>query len=655
VRHGGGLPGRWSEIERTAESRAAPLPGNPSVANLTDPLPRRFGRAAGARLPLAETTLWLSGIVVASFVLRLLLGRLVHSAFLFLDELGYEQTAFNVARHGRLAVFDRAGLGYSPLYPALLSPIYALTSSADQAYGWVKAVNALLMSLSIVPAYGVARFVLPRRWSLAVAGLTAVAPLMLYSSLVLSENLAYPLFLVAAWALLRALREPRPRNDVVLLAAIALACAARLQLVALVPIALTAVLVVGMFDARRGGPPLRSSLRAHSVLLIPVVLAAAAVVVAAAARGGSIPLAGRYSTVGSAHPSAWSVVELAVRHLAGLDLGLGVAPFAAALVCGWLLVRGEVSRNALVFGWTAAAAIAWIVLETAFDAAAYDREPSRTPSVRPPPDLPRIHERYLIYLVPLFLVALAASLRRADRGLRRVPVVAAAAVAAVLPVAIPFTKVINHTMIGDSLGLQLFGKTVRGGIEPIAHPTKLAIVLATLLAATYVVSAVGRYRLLAVPMTALVLVFLSALAGLRFVSSANGSTRVSFSGHADWVDRRAAGRPVILVGGRGVSRVALVETAFHNLTIGRAYFTCKMAFGGDYGETQALLRRTGALEVDGRPLRAPLAVVPVSLGVRGRVLARDPRARLALVEPARGVLALAPAGRRAFRSCPSLG
>jgi hypothetical protein len=37
------------------------------------------------------------------------------------------------------------------------------------------------------------------------------------------------------------------------------------------------------------------------------------------------------------------------------------------------------------------------------------------------------------------------------------------------------------------------------------------------------------------------------------------------------------------------------------------------------------------------------------------VLARDPRARLALVEPARGVLALAPAGRRAFRSCPSLG
>jgi hypothetical protein len=59
--------------------------------------------------------------------------------------------------------------------------------------------------------------------------------------------------------------------------------------------------------------------------------------------------------------------------------------------------------------------------------------------------------------------------------------------------------------------------------------------------------------------------------------------------------------------------------------------------------------------VDGRPLRAPLAVVPVSLGVRGRVLARDPRARLALVEPARGVLALAPAGRSAFRSCPSLG
>ena len=44
---------------------------------------------------------------------------------------------------------------------------------------------------------------------------------------------------------------------------------------------------------------------------------------------------------------------------------------------------------------------AWFLLEAAYDAAAFDGVG----------DLPRIHERYLIYLAPLFIVATLAVVR----------------------------------------------------------------------------------------------------------------------------------------------------------------------------------------------------------------------------------------------------
>ena len=82
-----------------------------------------------------------------------------------------------------------------PLYPALLSPIYALGASAPTAYTLIKLVNAILISLAIFPTYKIARFAVPRELSLLVAGLSIVAPLMFLSSFSMSENLAYPVCL----------------------------------------------------------------------------------------------------------------------------------------------------------------------------------------------------------------------------------------------------------------------------------------------------------------------------------------------------------------------------------------------------------------------------------------------------------------------------
>jgi hypothetical protein len=597
----------------------------------TLPAARALSAAASARPKLA-TAIALVGLAAASTLLRAVLVGWVHGPRVFMDELGYERMAQSFAHTGHFSLFGKSGLAYSPLYPIVLSPIYALTSSLHTAYELAKVENALLISLSVFPIYAIARFVLPRGRSIGVAALSLIAPLLLYSSFEMSESIAYPLFLVAIWAMLRAIRDPSLRNDALLLAAIALASAARLQQVALIPAALTAILLVALL---RRDPPrgrlreVRDAISHHRLLFGIVAAALVAVLARMAMNGGNLPLAGRYANVGTAHASPLRVFELAVQHLAELDFAVGVVPFAAALLAGYALVRSGLPRRALVFASVAVASTVWLLLEVAYDAAAFDAT-----SVHPRPgsglvDLPRLHERYLIYVMPLFFVALVVALPLLRRKFPLRLHLAIAAVAAVLPLSIPFGTIINNTNGVDTFALQAFGKTVRGEVVPISHVALVVVILSAVLALGYVRAAAQPIPSLAVAVTVLVLIVLSGLElGLQ-TNRVSAAVR-GLPAHNDWVDRVVGSdQRVALVGGDGVTRMALGETAFWNESIKRLYYTCRAAFGSDYGE----LPLTPAEAVHAR-----YAVVPAALGVRGRVLSRDPEGKLVLLAPAQGAL-----------------
>jgi hypothetical protein len=586
---------------------------------------------------------WLVGIAALSTALRVALVTEVHGPFIFMDELGYQRLAQSLAQSGHLALFDNEGLSYSPLYSVVLAPIYALGASATAAYHWIKVVNAILMSLSVFPIYGIARFVLPRRTSIVAAALSALAPLMYYTGLAMSENLAYPLFLVAIWTMLVAVRDPRPRNDALLLVSILLATAARIQLIVLFPAAVTAVVLTGLVRPESSGEDrawfLVRSLRQHWLLVGSGAFAVIAAVLRALAGGGVLSLAGRYAAVGNnGLPNPLRVLEFAVQHLAGLDLAVGVVPFAGSLVAAYAFVRYPCRRDSLAFASVAIGATSWLLLEVGFDRAIFSGGN----------DLPRIHERYLFYLVPLFLVALFAAVRvtRAKASFRVYLV--AAAVTMLLPVVIPFAEVINNTIVADSFGLQLFGETAGAKIVPIAHPTLSAISFAGTFALIYVLV---RHRGRAVVvLLVVVFVLMSSLIRARFISAAAGSTKAGLPAHRDWVDRTSPTGDVVLVGGVGALRIALWETAFYNLSISRVYYTCLPGFGAEFGERQITVDRAGRLRDSSGHVSARYAVVPVTFGLRGRVLARNPRGGLVLVAPLGGQLTV-PTGKRDVAGC----
>ncbi|MGZ4337168.1 MAG: glycosyltransferase family 39 protein [Gaiellaceae bacterium] len=582
--------------------------------------------------PTAATAVALIGLVAVSAALRAILAREVHGPFVFPDELGYARMAQSLARTGHLGLFGKGGLAFSPLYPIALSPIYAVTSSAHTAYEWAHVVNAVLMSLAAFPVYGIARSVLDRPRALGVAALSLAAPLMFYTGLEMSENLAYPLALLAIWAMLRAVRAPRLVNDVLMLAAIALACAARLQLVALFPAAVTAILVVALI---RPEEPEQGRLRsvgravsAHRLVFASVAIALVAVLLRTVQNGGALPLAGRYSNVGSAHANPLRVLEIAFHHLAELDLALGVVPFVGTLIAAYALARFGFPRRALVFGAVAAATTVWLVLEVAFDAAAFDDGSPTARTTQLAVNLPRIHERYMIYVVPLFLVALVAALRAVRPRVPVRAILGAVLVAALLPAAIPFHDVINSSAAVASFGLEGFTTVAHGALTAVSHATLAAVIAASVLAFASLYAFLRPRPSFAIVLTLLAFFVLSSLVRPRLIASANGFTAPQ-PVQRDWVDRVVGSGSVTLIRGPGATQLALLDTAAANESIARVYYTCRSAFGAEFNEQQLAA---------GSAIRTHYAVVPAAMRVSGRILARDRAGHLVLVAPTGGAV-----------------
>jgi hypothetical protein len=354
-----------------------------------------------------------------------------------------------------------------------------------------------------------------------------------------------------------------------------------------------------------------------------VAIALVAVLLRTVQNGGTLPLAGRYSNVGSAHANPLRVLEIAFHHLAELDLALGVVPFVGALIAAYALARFGYPRRALVFGSVAASTMFWLLLEVAFDAAAFDSSSAPAHPTQLAASLPRIHERYLIYVVPLFLVALVAALRAVRPRVPVSAILGAALVAALLPAAIPFHEVVNTSVVADTFGLDAFATVVHGALTAVSHAMLVAVISASVLALASLYAFLRPRPSFAIVLTLFAFFVLSSFVRIRLIGTANGFTTPQ-PVQRDWVDGVVGNRPVALIGAPGASRLALLDTAAGNESIARVYYTCRVAFGADFGEQQLAA---------GTSIGTRYAVVPASMKVSGRVLARDPEGKLVLIAP----------------------
>jgi hypothetical protein len=323
------------------------------------------------------------------------------------DELLYAKLATAIAETGSpLPEIHRTSISvFNQLYPLLLAPLYGALSPTS-AFRAAHVLNAVVMASAVFPAYLLGRQVLTRPWSLAVAGLSILLPWMIITGFLMTEVAAYPAFLWALLGLQYAIAAPSPRHDLLAVGALGLAVLARTQFVALALVLPLAILGHELGKALSSpGPPVRARLlsgtreafRKHRVLsVVYAVGLAAAAIVAIVDSAGS--LLGVYSPTldeGSILPSGvWSA---AARHIDTVALGCGIAPLL--LGGGWMLSTVVRPRNPREHALASLSLVAVLVLT--LEAASFGVRFGEGAVVR---------DRYLFYVVPLFLLGSAAAL-----------------------------------------------------------------------------------------------------------------------------------------------------------------------------------------------------------------------------------------------------
>lgn len=562
---------------------------------------------------------WVALLVCVSTAARYAAGRHVVAPWILVDELIYSELARSLADSATLAIRDTpVGSGYGVVYPLLISPAFLIESLPD-AYAAAKAINAVLVSLVAVPAYLLARRLVPSPLALVAAALALAVPSLFYAGTIMTENAFYPLFVTAALLLVRTLERPTPGRTVALLGVVAVAFLTRAQAIVLLPAIATAPLVMAAWGDR-----LRTLL-AYRWLYGGLAAVVGLALAGSAVRGnGPAELLGAYRAAGEHDYRVADVARWALYHAGEIDLYVGVAPFAALLLL--LAIGHRLQREDQAFLAAAAALTAWLLVQVS----AFATQPF----------VLRIEERNLFYVAPLFFTALVVWLAR---GAPRPPLPTAAAVGAAvaLPAFVPYERLIGVSATSDTLALLALWELHEAATIPLDRIWLVVLALAAVLG--LLVALVPRRLALVVPGVVLALYAVSAQP--IEARMAQASVGALFQGithpDRDWVDR-AVGRDadVAVLWTGATDRFTVDQNEFFSRSVRDVLYLHGPVPGGLPQLAVSIDPADGVLrDPAGRPVESPLLLTDESLPIDGTPVARDTRRGMVVyrLEPPAGV------------------
>jgi hypothetical protein len=481
---------------------------------------------------------WLGLLVGVSTLLRFWAATRIPTPWIAPDELIYAELSRSLWEHGTLHLLGRPTSFFSFVYPAIAGGPLSLPN-VHAGYTLLKAIQALLVSLTAVPVYLWGRSFVSARWALAAAALALAIPDLAYSGLILTDVALYPVLVLAAWAMAATLVRPTPARQGFLLAAIVLASATRLQAAVLAPAFVTAVGVKALLDRE-----LRWAARLWPTALGFAALGAGWAAYQLRNGGPATKLFGAYQAAGEVHYTLGDTLRFCLYHAADVVLFTGVAPVCALAV---LLVSRPAGAEARAYVTVAASVTVWLVAEVGVFASRH---------------VGHLAERNLFALAPILFLALALWL---DRGAPGPPVVTAAAVAGALALVgyLPMSRFVNAATIPDALTLIPFHRLH-------VHAPGLNLRLVVLVVVAVAAAAFALVPRLAP--VALLVVFAGASVNVSRVVAAEAA-RVqpgTVGAHPRWIDEHSPG-PVAYLYTGDVYWNSVWESLFWNRRLDRVY------------------------------------------------------------------------------------
>ena len=593
-------------------------------------------RASARPLAVIRSAHWaLAGVVAVSTLGWSALALLSHTPWIFPDELLYSEVARSIASGHAPAVRGVTDFGYGIVYPALIAPAWAVTKNTEATYAIARVLGAVLMSLTAVPTFFLARRFTSERKALLVAVFAVLVPSMAYSGTLLTEVALYPFFMLAVLGITAAVDAPSRRNQLLALVAIGLAFGIKALSVVLVAAYVAAILIFAWFESR-GGASARDLLRRFRLTWYVLVAAAGIGLVGGAVVSGSaFGFLGSYSVV-AGHIDILGAIRWFLGNLAGLDLYVSAAPLVAFVVVVIRATSTRASRERRLFGAVSVPAVV-LVLATV---GAYGSTPTAGAagfSAATP-----LRERNFFMVAPLLLLALAMWLDDRDRRGHLLP---AACVLGVLGVAAyPWG---SAPVAAGPQNLAIVSWIILGPTHAVR------VLLVTLWAAVCVAllrfcrwDRIGRLWIA----LAAAFVFAGMFSSLVFANASSRSLEWGAGDNPSWIDRAVGpGARVDVLWqepGSGFApplrrhRIVWVGELF-NGSVGSVYaLGAHMPY--NLPDTSVRLKRGLVVEADGRPLRADYVLALCRTGVIAPVVAVNERVHAAIYRTAEKPLRLRP-------------
>jgi hypothetical protein len=577
--------------------------------------PPAAGRSEGITQPEpisgARAALALGALVLVALFGYGLLSTFVAAPRVFGDEVIYLDAGDSLADGHGLRVQEQA-YGRGPGYPATIAPIARVTQDRSTVYFWAKLANALWFALTAIPIYLLARRLLPRRSSLAVTALSLLIPSSIYVGLVMTDSLAYLVGLTALYAIVLAVERPTWQRQLAVPVVVLIAYLVRPQFAVLYPAYLLALAAAS--HRRLRDLALTGALTGLGILVGGGLLIARG----ASSLGDYAFLWRSYDVTGVARMFDYHVAELALY--LGL-IPLVVLPAAIAVLYGRARA-GSAEHRAFLVVFVSTTLLALLV------AAVFASSPSSQG---------RLYDRYVFYVVPLWLIVIAVWLRegaprpRMAFGLGVVLLLGALA-------ALPFDV---YVVDDASKQLHAAGTPVWAHLESwaVAHGQsghRAIAVVAVLAAAAVFATPPRRVWTLALPLVA-VFATNSALLWSHGIRDNNGGVFESQgSASRSWIDAIVPGNQsvtLLQVQPLGCQRqlgYAYLLTEFFNDRVDSMPQLGVAPYGGLPTEIVHVNGAGQLVETDGQTLKTRWVVAPSGVEVRGTAVAEGTTDHLVL-------------------------
>jgi hypothetical protein len=304
---------------------------------------------------------------------------------IFSDELQWAQLSRAIASTGHAAALG-VPQPHKSLYSYVIAPAW-WSGSVGTGYALIKYLQAVLMCLTAVPVYFLARLVVPKRIAIIAAFASILTSAMFYATFLLPEALAYPVFATVAFLCVRSLAGGGRRWTIAAIVGCLVATQVRGELATLAgayALAAAVLLVSGPTSKR-----LRAGWSAFDHAGAGVLVLGALVVL---------------NQVVSARSPEYAVVTQAYKHRmwslgfqagSALAIGIGVLPAMVGLASLWLPSRRAEPAWRAFAAFTAASVLtvsAYTGIKAAYLSTVFAT---------------RVEERNMIYLGPLLLVGCA--------------------------------------------------------------------------------------------------------------------------------------------------------------------------------------------------------------------------------------------------------